>query len=248
MAAKVCPLIDSFYDKSTLICKSIARKVFPRNKYNNVEEPYHAYRVRNRMQKQVLVPLRKTLGKSKQMHRIGVERRDSTMVTIQACRKLFLEPAGEKKRKQYMKIEDKYGKWPINFDDGLLPPHVMLILMNKRYEAAELHWQKLVKVLSKNEKLRTSVAICDNSEGTGCTLDFCSAEENLNFPKVYDRILQVAITEKLSNHRAVKRIFLFTTKNFTDSIKKIWMADYREAWKIYMKSGTRLFLRWSSGI
>lgn len=31
LAAKWCPTIDSSYDKSTLICESIAKKLFPRN-------------------------------------------------------------------------------------------------------------------------------------------------------------------------------------------------------------------------
>uniref|UniRef100_A0A803KSV9 DUF2828 domain-containing protein n=1 Tax=Chenopodium quinoa TaxID=63459 RepID=A0A803KSV9_CHEQI len=52
LAAKWCP------------CESIARKVFPREEYveyGAVEEAHYAYRVRTRLRKEVLDPLRKAL-------------------------------------------------------------------------------------------------------------------------------------------------------------------------------------------
>ncbi|GFP81063.1 hypothetical protein PHJA_000249600 [Phtheirospermum japonicum] len=55
---------DSSYDNVTLLCETIAKKVFPRDEYpeyEGVEEAHYAYRVRDRLRKQVLVPLRKTL-------------------------------------------------------------------------------------------------------------------------------------------------------------------------------------------
>ncbi|KAK7854207.1 hypothetical protein CFP56_032825 [Quercus suber] len=64
LAAKWCPSIDSSFDRSTLLCESIARRVFPREsyvEYQGVEEAHYAYRVRDRLRKQVLVPLRKVL-------------------------------------------------------------------------------------------------------------------------------------------------------------------------------------------
>ncbi|VVA89790.1 unnamed protein product [Arabis nemorensis] len=64
LAAKWCPSLDSSFDKATLICESIAKKLFPResfSEYEGVEEAHYAYRVRDRLRKQVLVPLRKTL-------------------------------------------------------------------------------------------------------------------------------------------------------------------------------------------
>ncbi|XVE65749.1 hypothetical protein DITRI_Ditri08aG0024400 [Diplodiscus trichospermus] len=64
LAAKWCPSIDSSYDKATLICEGIARKVFPRESekvYEGLEEGHYVYRVRDRLRKQVLVPLHKAL-------------------------------------------------------------------------------------------------------------------------------------------------------------------------------------------
>ena len=63
LAAKWCPSIDSSFDRSTLLCESIARKIFPKSdpEYEGVEDAHYAYRVRDRLRKQVLVPLRRAL-------------------------------------------------------------------------------------------------------------------------------------------------------------------------------------------
>lgn len=60
LAAKWCPAVDSSYDKSLLLCEGIARRVFPREcdkEYEGIGEAHYAYRVRDRLRKQVLVPL-----------------------------------------------------------------------------------------------------------------------------------------------------------------------------------------------
>lgn len=59
LAAKWCPSIDSSYDKTILICEGIARRVFRKECYQDyvdMEEAHFAYRVRDRLRKQVLVP------------------------------------------------------------------------------------------------------------------------------------------------------------------------------------------------
>ncbi|KAK6241800.1 hypothetical protein SCA6_007189 [Theobroma cacao] len=64
LAAKWCPSIDSSFDKSTLLCESIAKKMFPHEnypEYEGIEEAHYAYRVRDRLRKEVLVPLHKVL-------------------------------------------------------------------------------------------------------------------------------------------------------------------------------------------
>ncbi|KAB2627280.1 hypothetical protein D8674_020898 [Pyrus ussuriensis x Pyrus communis] len=64
LAAKWCPSLDSPYDRTTLLCESIARKVFPKElytEYQTIEDEHYTYRVRDRLRKEVLVPLRKAL-------------------------------------------------------------------------------------------------------------------------------------------------------------------------------------------
>lgn len=60
LAAKWWPSLDS-YGRSTLLCESIALRLFPRHsdpKYPTLEVWHYAYRVRERLWKEVLVPLR----------------------------------------------------------------------------------------------------------------------------------------------------------------------------------------------
>jgi len=61
LAAKWCPSVDSSFDRSTLLCETIAKRIFPREEYEGVEEAHYAYRVRDRLRKDVLLPLRKAL-------------------------------------------------------------------------------------------------------------------------------------------------------------------------------------------
>lgn len=64
LTSKWCPSLDSSYDRATLMCESIARKLFPRDdfiEYQDIEESHYAYRVRNRLRKEVLVPLHQAL-------------------------------------------------------------------------------------------------------------------------------------------------------------------------------------------
>jgi hypothetical protein len=62
LASKWCPSLDTSYDRSTLLCESVARKLFPHDfcpEYRELDESHYVYRVRNRLQREVLVPLRK---------------------------------------------------------------------------------------------------------------------------------------------------------------------------------------------
>ncbi|KAL6177890.1 hypothetical protein ACLB2K_049411 [Fragaria x ananassa] len=54
LAAKWCPSLDSSFNKATLLCESIDKKVFPRElypEYEGLEEAHYAYRVRDRLRK-----------------------------------------------------------------------------------------------------------------------------------------------------------------------------------------------------
>ncbi|RAL38673.1 hypothetical protein DM860_002651 [Cuscuta australis] len=63
-AAKWCPSLDSSFDQATLLCETIARKIFPKEEnpdYQGIDDAQYAYRVRDLLRKEVLVPLRKAL-------------------------------------------------------------------------------------------------------------------------------------------------------------------------------------------
>ncbi|MBA0570819.1 hypothetical protein Golob_004427, partial [Gossypium lobatum] len=64
LSAKWCPSIDSSYDKATLICEVIARRVFPRKsekESEGLEEAHYVHRVQDSLRKQVFVPMHKAL-------------------------------------------------------------------------------------------------------------------------------------------------------------------------------------------
>ncbi|CAB4311613.1 unnamed protein product [Prunus armeniaca] len=64
MAADFFPHIDSSYNPATLLCESIAKKVFPQGggvESKEADDDY-SYRIRKRLWKEVLVPLNKALA------------------------------------------------------------------------------------------------------------------------------------------------------------------------------------------
>ncbi|KAI3499299.1 hypothetical protein L1887_35094 [Cichorium endivia] len=64
LAAKWCRNVDSSYDKATLICESIARTIYPRNsdpEFDGLDDANYAFKIKNRLRKQVLVPLHNAL-------------------------------------------------------------------------------------------------------------------------------------------------------------------------------------------
>ncbi|CAL8159113.1 unnamed protein product [Prunus armeniaca] len=64
MAADFFPHIDFFYNPATLLCESIAKKVFPPGggvESKEADDDY-SYRIRKRLWKEVLVPLNKALA------------------------------------------------------------------------------------------------------------------------------------------------------------------------------------------
>jgi phosphomannomutase len=46
----------------------------------------------------------------------------------------------------------------------------VFILTNKKSEIEERYWQRLTELFSKNEKLKSCIAVCDTSEGVSGTI------------------------------------------------------------------------------
>lgn len=169
LAAKWCPSIDSSFDRATLICESIARKVFPKalcTEYEGIEEAHYAYRVRDRLRKQVLVPLRKVLELPEVY--IGANRWDSlpynrvASVAMKLYKDKFLKHDPERFKKY---LEDaKAGK--VKIAAGALLPHEIIGSLDDPSdggEVAELQWKRIVDDLIQKGKLRNCMAICDVS-------------------------------------------------------------------------------------
>ncbi|KAM1377850.1 hypothetical protein FF1_039304 [Malus domestica] len=168
LAAKWCPSIDSSFDKATLLCESIANKVFPREsylEYEGVEEAHYAYRVRDRLRKEVLVPLRKVLELpevyigANQWGLIPYNRVAS--VAMKFYKEKFLKH-DEERFKKYL-ADVKAGKSTIAA--GALLPHEIIESLNHGDggQVAELQWKRMVDDLLKQGKMKNCLAVCDVS-------------------------------------------------------------------------------------
>ncbi|PRQ39811.1 hypothetical protein RchiOBHm_Chr4g0429291 [Rosa chinensis] len=170
LAAKWCPSIDSSFDRATLICESIAKKIFPREsnkEYEGVEESHYAYRVRDRLRKEVLVPLRKALELpeiymgANQWGKIPYNRVASVAM------KLYKDKFKKHDEERFNKyLEDvKAGKAKIAA--GALLPHEIIESLNDGEgddgQVAELQWRRMVEDMLKLGKMNNCLAVCDVS-------------------------------------------------------------------------------------
>ncbi|KAG7583285.1 Uncharacterized conserved protein UCP015417 vWA [Arabidopsis suecica] len=169
LAAKWCPSLDSCFDKATLLCESIARKIFPREsfpEYEGVEDAHYAYRVRDRLRKQVLVPLRKTL----QLPEVYMGARDweslpynrVASVAMKSYKGFFLKHDAERFQ-QYLN-DARMGKTTIAA--GALLPHEIIRELDwggDGGQVAELQWKRMVDDLKEKGSLTNCMAISDVS-------------------------------------------------------------------------------------
>ncbi|KAL1221676.1 hypothetical protein V5N11_009186 [Cardamine amara subsp. amara] len=168
LAAKWCPSLDSSFDKATLLCESIARKMFPRESfpvYEGIEEAHYAYRVRDRLRKQVLVPLRKTLQLpevymgAKNWGTLPYKRVAS--VAMKTYKELFFK---HDKERFLEYLEDaRSGKTTIAA--GAVFPHEIIQDLDDEDDGqvAELQWKRMVDDLKKKGSLTNCIAISDVS-------------------------------------------------------------------------------------
>ncbi|XP_071915749.1 uncharacterized protein [Coffea arabica] len=168
LAAKWCPSLDSSFDKSTLLCESIARKVFPKesyHEYDGIEDAHYAYRVRDRLRKQVLVPLRKAL----ELPEVYIGANDwgsipynrVASVAMKNYKEKFLKHDKERFEEYLSKVKDGKAK----IAAGALLPHEVIAALNDGDggEVAELQWRRMVEDLANKGKLKNCLAICDVS-------------------------------------------------------------------------------------
>ncbi|XP_008236467.1 PREDICTED: uncharacterized protein LOC103335235 [Prunus mume] len=190
--AKLCPSIDSSYDRETLICENIAKRMFPRHnfeEYKDVEEAHYSYRVRDRLRKQVLSPLRKALECStaaKQNNKSSSSFKNrKALIALEIYRKIIGCGVGggyDESKLSFdicMKLVDmllrKKTIFNMCFGDQLNLPHQVVASLEKECggcddEIAELQWRRLVHELQNTGKLRNCIAVCDLPESKRGTL------------------------------------------------------------------------------
>uniref|UniRef100_A0A803KSW1 Uncharacterized protein n=1 Tax=Chenopodium quinoa TaxID=63459 RepID=A0A803KSW1_CHEQI len=221
---------------------SIARGLFPKeefDEYRGMEEGYYAFKVRDRLRKEVLVPLRKALELpevyicAKEWDALPYNRVPS--VAMNLYKSLFYKHDREKFEGYLEKV--KSGK--VTIAAGALLPHEIIASLKRDKnggEVAELHWKRMVDDLAKkgsfltlSEKPWKGKLITFSNDPQfhrikGRTLiKKCSFVKNMDrgfstdLQKVLDRILKVAVKAKLPQEQMIKRLFIFSDMEFNEA-------------------------------
>ncbi|XAR64344.1 hypothetical protein NMG60_11024648 [Bertholletia excelsa] len=168
LAAKWCPSLDCSYDRSTLLCESIARRVFPREsypEYESIEDAYYAYRVRDRLRKEILVPLRKAL----ELPEIYIGANQWNLLpynrVASVAMKMYKEKFLKHDKERFTEYLEKVKAGKAKIAAGALLPHDIISALNDGDggQVAELQWKRMVDDLAKKGKLKNCLAICDVS-------------------------------------------------------------------------------------
>uniref|UniRef100_J3MGD4 Uncharacterized protein n=1 Tax=Oryza brachyantha TaxID=4533 RepID=J3MGD4_ORYBR len=184
LASKWCPSLNKCYDRSTLLCESIGRRLFPKGSAPDLPEDlpdeYYAYRVRERLRKMALVPLRRALHlpevyiSARRWADVVYSRVAS--VAMKNYTDLFLEHDNERFNIYLANVKSVKAK----IAAGALLPHEILKSIdyydNESNEVANLQWKRMVDDLLELGKLNNCLAVCDVSGSMdGLPLDVCVA-------------------------------------------------------------------------
>ncbi|PIN18174.1 hypothetical protein CDL12_09159 [Handroanthus impetiginosus] len=168
LAAKWCPSLDSSFDRMTLLCETIAKKVFPREEYpeyEGIEEAHYAYRVRDRLRKQILVPLRKAL----ELPEVYIGANDWGSIpynrVASVAMKLYKEKFLKHDKQRFEEYLEKVKSGKAKIAAGALLPHEIISSLydDDGGEVAELQWKRMVEDIAKKGKLNNCLAVCDVS-------------------------------------------------------------------------------------
>ncbi|BFI32429.1 hypothetical protein MPTK2_4g05880 [Marchantia polymorpha subsp. ruderalis] len=293
LAAKWAPSLDNSFDLRTLLCYAIACQMFPKEaspEYEALDDRKYGFAVRERLRKEVLVPLRRALElpeivmSAQKWGEVNYKRVAS--VAMKTYKDLFLKHDEERFTKY---LEDvKAGKAKIAA--GALLPHMILKGVTdpdqdpQLAEVAELQWKRMVSDLKEKGSLSNCLAVCDVSGSMdGIPMEVCIAlgmllceladepwknhlitfsetpvihkvqgttlaerysftqqmdwGSNTNFQAVFDRILDMAQSNKLSPEKMVSRLFVFSDMEFDIASANPWETDYQAICRKYKDAG-----------
>ncbi|XXG39696.1 hypothetical protein AAC387_Pa01g0589 [Persea americana] len=239
-AAFWIPSLDSLLEYSTLLCESIAKRVFPRESdpsYAQMDKAHYSYIVRERLTN--LLPLLQQRGFS---HAVKVPERVLPQNILSFLQCNYTDEIREWKWKGMVEHLSKAGKLTSCLSvcdvsgsmDGT-PMEVCVALGLLASELSEEPWRGNVINFSEDPQLYRI---------QGKTLqekvEFIKRMEwgmNIDFQKVFDRILDVAVASKLEEKKMVKRVFVFTDNPFGEASKNSWETDYHAIQRKYEEKG-----------
>ncbi|KAF8018366.1 hypothetical protein BT93_H3297 [Corymbia citriodora subsp. variegata] len=162
LAAKWCPSLDSTSNSLKLLCESIAKRVFTQDRFPEV---------RDRLQKDALVPLRRVL-ELPEVYMSAVRWSDIPYNRVlSVARKLHRTSLGSTTTSGFG--EDVMAK-KATIPAGALLPHEIVASASVLYpnikEVVKLQWKRMVEDLSKAGKLENCIAVCNVSGSMRRTL------------------------------------------------------------------------------
>ncbi|TVU42357.1 hypothetical protein EJB05_08759, partial [Eragrostis curvula] len=171
LAAKWCPSLRSSFDRATLLCEAIARRIFPREssqEYLNISDKYYAYRVRDRLRREVLVPLRKALELPEAYMSAGkwdeLPYGRVSSVAMRQYKDAFLKH--DKGRVAGFFDEVRTGHATMAVDAVLPHELVAAALKGEHDESANLQWRRMVAAMAAEGRLANCIAVCGLSSVT----------------------------------------------------------------------------------
>ncbi|XP_039841876.1 uncharacterized protein LOC120702212 [Panicum virgatum] len=181
LAAKWCPTPGSSFDRSTLLCEAIARRLFPRDStpdYVGLSEEHYSYQVLHRLRREVLVPLRKVLELPEVY--MSAQRWSELPYTRVAS------VAMRRYKALFKKHDDvRFGKYledvaagKAKIAAGALLPHEIAAAAyrGEKDDVSELQWRRMVDDLRKKGSLSNCIAVCDVSGSmSGTPMEVCVA-------------------------------------------------------------------------
>ncbi|KAF7098448.1 hypothetical protein CFC21_100190 [Triticum aestivum] len=178
LAGKWCPSVDSCYDRSTLICEAIARRLFPkcsaRDLPEDLPDAHYTYRVRERLRKEAYVPLRHALKlpeifiSAGEWAKVVYTRVSSVAMKNYKDHFVYYDQA---RFARYL-ADVEAGK--VKIAAGALLPHEILTSAYFDPEVANLQWRRTVDDLLALGKLNNCLAVCDVSGSmSGHPMDVC---------------------------------------------------------------------------
>ncbi|KAL6853392.1 hypothetical protein ACP4OV_019421 [Aristida adscensionis] len=181
LAAKWCPTPGSSFDRTTLICEAIARRLFPRDSdpgYSDLPEEHYAYRVLRRLRAEVLVPLRRHLDlpevymSAQRWSELPYAR--VAAVAMRRYRALFLKHDEQRFKREVAEAGNKGRTPPAS---ALLPHDIVSMADHGEVAESALHWRGLVEELRGAGALSNCIAVCDVSRRRmrGRAMDVCAA-------------------------------------------------------------------------
>uniref|UniRef100_A0ACD5XGJ5 Uncharacterized protein n=1 Tax=Avena sativa TaxID=4498 RepID=A0ACD5XGJ5_AVESA len=259
LAAKWCPSLRSSYDRSTLLCEAIARRIFPRDstpEYLAMPDKHYAYRARDRLRREVLVPLRKVL-ELPEVYMSAHKWDELPYARVPSLAMRQYKEAFQKHDKSgvvgfFDEVRAGLAKIPA---DAVLPHEIVAAALKGDHdESAELQWRHMVSNLESEGRLTNCIAMCALSSSVekppaaaaialglllhkvrGASLleklrplAAVRAQKGANLQAVFNKILNVAVAGKLDKEMMVKRVFVLSVMEFDGWVGgEAWVSQHQ---------------------